>query len=225
MQQSRSILKEYFKTKKIPTEAQFAELIDSVPNIVEDGCVRSKNNGLILSPKGGNNTLLEIYSEELETDFAYTVKEPCWSLVLDDDKNIQLLDAEGTVVFSSATKKQSDLQGKKLKIPADKRWHTLQIDDSEIGQRMSARAYRIVGFYKHPHTKHYKFTEVNISHCNGRKLTMESPSKQWGIWFSKILFRWVIVNREICLQARSRRKKSQGNELMFHVSKLWECVD
>lgn len=225
MKQTREILKEYFKTKKIPTGEQFADLIDSIPNIIEDGCVRSRDKGLILSPKGDKNTLFEIYPEELETDFSYTVKRPCWSLVLDDDKNIQLLDANGMVVFSSATTKKENIQGKKLKIPADRNWHTLQIEDSEISQRMSCRAYRIVGFYKHPRTNNYKFTEVNISHCNGKRLKLESPSKQWGTWFSMIKFRWVLRNREIYLQARSRRSKSQGKELMFHVLKLWECVD
>lgn len=34
---NRSVLKSYFQKGAIPTEQQFAELIDSVSNIVEDG--------------------------------------------------------------------------------------------------------------------------------------------------------------------------------------------
>jgi len=36
---NRITLKTYFQTGKVPTEAQFAELIDSVPNIVDDGLI------------------------------------------------------------------------------------------------------------------------------------------------------------------------------------------
>lgn len=36
---NRSVLKSYFQKGAIPTEQQFAELIDSVSNIVEDGQV------------------------------------------------------------------------------------------------------------------------------------------------------------------------------------------
>ena len=34
---NRSVLKSYFQKGDVPTEQQFAELIDSVSNIVEDG--------------------------------------------------------------------------------------------------------------------------------------------------------------------------------------------
>ena len=36
---NRSVLKSYFQKGDVPTEQQFAELIDSVSNIVEDGQV------------------------------------------------------------------------------------------------------------------------------------------------------------------------------------------
>ena len=38
---NRSVLKSYFQKGDVPTEQQFAELIDSVSNIVEDGQVTS----------------------------------------------------------------------------------------------------------------------------------------------------------------------------------------
>lgn len=35
---SAEILKNYFKTGAIPTEAQFGDLIDSIPNLIGGGC-------------------------------------------------------------------------------------------------------------------------------------------------------------------------------------------
>ena len=35
----RNTLKEYFRKGAVPTEEQFAGLIDSVPNLIEDGQV------------------------------------------------------------------------------------------------------------------------------------------------------------------------------------------
>ncbi len=223
MQQSnRDILKEYFKSKKIPTGEQFAELIDSVPNIVEDGYIQSGENGLILSPHGEKNTLLNVHSEEIETD---SIQKPCWSLILDDDNQLQLINAEGATLFSTAVKKQEDTQKMEFKVHADRRWHTLPIEDGEISQRFGCRAYRIVAFYKHPRSGNYRFTEAIVSHRNGRKLEIISASKSYGIWFSRIKFRWKVVNRDIYIQVKCRRKISDNKEIQCHIFKLWECID
>lgn len=42
---NRSVLKSYFQKGDVPTEQQFAELIDSVSNIVEDGQVMRTPSG------------------------------------------------------------------------------------------------------------------------------------------------------------------------------------
>ena len=45
----RQTLKSYFKKGRIPTEEQFAALIDSLHNIREDGCLKvTGSDGLIL---------------------------------------------------------------------------------------------------------------------------------------------------------------------------------
>ena len=45
---NRSVLKSYFQKGDVPTEQQFAELIDSVSNIVEDGQVMRTPSGFSL---------------------------------------------------------------------------------------------------------------------------------------------------------------------------------
>ena len=50
----RHTLKSYFQKGDVPTEEQFAELIDSVPNIVDDGeAVRTEDGWALYPRKGG----------------------------------------------------------------------------------------------------------------------------------------------------------------------------
>lgn len=219
-QRDRKRLKGYFKTKSVPTDEQFAEFIDSIHNVVEDGKLQSGDDGLILSPRGEANTLLEVYSEDLETATEYVSKMPCWSLVLDYDNNIQLLNGDKDVVFSTAAGNRN----KYFKIPADSRWYTLHIEDSDIEQRKWCRAYRIMVCDKYSHLIRHRFTEVTASHYYGQKFKITSPRKRWGIWFSKVKFRWIIINGGVYLQMRSK-KNASSLEIKCHISKLWECTD
>ena len=58
----RHTLKSYFQKGDVPTEEQFAELIDSVPNIVDDGeAVRTEDGWALYPRKGG--------MMEADTDF------------------------------------------------------------------------------------------------------------------------------------------------------------
>ena len=47
----RHTLKSYFQKGDVPTEEQFAELIDSVPNIVDDGEAVRTEDGWALYPR------------------------------------------------------------------------------------------------------------------------------------------------------------------------------
>lgn len=49
----RKTLKGYFKKGSIPTEEQFATLIDSVPNIAEDGQAIRTTDGWSFFPEAG----------------------------------------------------------------------------------------------------------------------------------------------------------------------------
>lgn len=56
-QKNRKTLKSYFEKGDVPTEEQFAELIDSVPNIVDDGqVIRTKIAGLSIHRRTGSST-------------------------------------------------------------------------------------------------------------------------------------------------------------------------
>lgn len=75
---NRATLKSYFKKKLIPTEGQFAELIDGMINQKEDGIVKLEGNPLAIETSGAdanNRKVLDLYNS-----FGDAVPE--WSLAL-----------------------------------------------------------------------------------------------------------------------------------------------
>lgn len=220
----RKTLKGYFQTDSVPTSAQFEELIDSVYNLVEDGDLKNNGNGLVLRPSGENKTLLEIYPEDIDGNTSDIPSAPCWSLVMNNEKNIELVNADGVIVFSTGVKNNLVSGDKYMKVKADGNWHTLLFERSDTTLKFNCEAYRILAYYKCPHSINYKFTEVAVSHCDKRKLKLSSSSKHYGMWFSKIKFRWKTNGGDICLQVKSKRRMPANTDIQCNITKLWDCT-
>ena len=63
----RETLKSYFQRGDVPTEEQFAELIDSVPNIHEDGQAKvSPADGIRLFPSDKDGVVATVFSSDPE---------------------------------------------------------------------------------------------------------------------------------------------------------------
>ncbi|ACE85188.1 type 2 periplasmic-binding domain-containing protein [Cellvibrio japonicus] len=75
----RSALKNKFKKGRLPAEQDFANLIDSMVNILEEGFDRSANDGLRMS-QTGNGRLLSFYRN-------IAVDSPQWFLELGSSDN------------------------------------------------------------------------------------------------------------------------------------------
>lgn len=72
----RHTLKSYFQKGDVPTEEQFAELIDSVPNIVDDGeAVRTEDGWALYPRKGGKLTLTSDKGLAIKNEAG----EACWN--------------------------------------------------------------------------------------------------------------------------------------------------
>lgn len=61
-QKNRKTLKSYFEKGDVPTEEQFAELIDSVPNIVDDGQVIRTKNGWAFYPSQDGKLDIDLHT-------------------------------------------------------------------------------------------------------------------------------------------------------------------
>lgn len=81
---NRNTLKNFFKEGALPTEHQFADLIDSSLNVVDEGFEKSGKHGLELSLEGEGQSLISFFRKTQSS-------HPLWSMGLEPEQdNLQV---------------------------------------------------------------------------------------------------------------------------------------
>lgn len=239
---NREVLKLYFRSGSFPTEAQFADLIDSVPNLAEDGQTRSKNGGLLLYPITTDGLVASAYK-----DPDIIRKEggiPCWSFFIGNEKEFFLKNEKGETVLSLTQDKKlhiydeeverqttEDINGRPLQtncdyldIVADSAWHDLPIQKTSPKGISVSRVYRIIASYRTGREK-YRMTDVTASYCKGAFSKIVSRQKRWIFWKSPIRFRWKKRGDVFFLQIRGKKKKRGEEMIHCQIKELWNYFD
>lgn len=232
---NREILKSYFRSGSAPTESQFAELIDSVPNFAEEGQIRTKREGLLLYPGGGDGRMASAYIDPEELQEKGRV--PCWSFVLGDEKEFFVMNERGETVLSLTQDRQvhtyddrevEKQKGKEEKeyheMAADGYWHDLPVEFASAANASKCCIYHITASYRTGRNK-YRMTNVIASYCKGTGLKISSPQKRWGCWMSPIRLRWNRREEGTFLQMRGKEKKHGGSVIHYLITELYAQVD
>lgn len=196
---NRDTLKGYFKKGKTPTEEQFAELIDSTLNLVEDEQVIRIDSG---------------WSFAVTPEKTLVIKNEQAEIVMEvsQDKTFLLhgnLTVDETVTASTYKTKGGITPGEDyLTVPADKKWHDLPLDVSREG--FGCRVYRIYASFREQGTELCRLTRVTAIWLNFMEQRIESPEKHWWGWSGSIRFRWQERNGKPCLQMRSKKRLPSG---------------
>ena len=197
--EDRHTLKSYFQKGDVPTEEQFAELIDSVPNIVDDGeAVRTEDGWALYPRKGGKLTLT--------SDKGLAIKNEAGEALLElkQDKNIVLhasVQQEG-----GGDEPEPDPQDY-LVIEADKKWATLK-EITDIKE--SSRVYTVMALYRDREFGICKLTRAIAICLNNVEQWVESPRKHWWGWSGYIRLRWQADRDKTYLQIRSTSNSYSG---------------
>lgn len=204
---NRETLKGYFKKGGVPTEEQFAGLIDSVPNIVEDGQVQRTPDGWAFYPQHEGGMELALYKDVPENSGA----KPAWRLRVTGDKRLVICNENEETVLEMAQDKTVSVSGGKetptpagdegyFTIPADKKWHDVPVDFSK--RESSCRVFSIhascndtIGLCLLTHA-----TAVWMSNDDQH---VRSHQKHWWGWTGAVKIRWQGDSR---LQLRSRKR-------------------
>ena len=195
----RHTLKSYFQKGDVPTEEQFAELIDSVPNIVDDGEAVRTEDGWALYPRKGEKLTLT-------SDKGLAIKNEAGEALLElkQDKNIVLhasVQQEG-----GGDEPEPDPQDY-LVIEADKKWATLK-EITDIKE--SSRVYTVMALYRDREFGICKRTRAIAICLNNVEQWGESPRKHcWG-WSGYIRLRWQADRDKTYLQIRSTSNSYSG---------------
>lgn len=196
---NRDTLKGYFKKGKTPTEEQFAELIDSTLNLVEDEQVIRIDSGWSFAVTPGKTLVIKNEQAEIVMEVS-------------QDKTFLLhgnLTVDETVTASTYKTKGEPTPGEDyLTVPADKKWHDLPLDVSREG--FGCRVYRIYASFREPGTELCRLTRVTAIWLNFMEQRIESPEKHWWGWSGSIRFRWLDHGGKPCLQMRSKKRLPSG---------------
>lgn len=211
----RKTLKSYFQRGDVPTEEQFAELIDSVPNIVEDGQAVCTEKGWAFHPKAGGKMCVTLHEAE--------GKPAVWTLELTPDKGLAIANGAGETLLELKQEKKIILhasveqeEGGTEPVPApqdyrevkaDKRWTDLvEIADMKEGSRV----YTVIALYRDKDLGVCKLTRATAICLNSVEQRVESPRRHWWGWSGRIRLRWREKDGKTCLQIRSTRNSYSG---------------
>ena len=211
----RHTLKSYFQKGDVPTEEQFAELIDSVPNIVDDGEAVRTEDGWALYPRKGGKMGVSLHE---------AAGEPAaWKLTLTSDKGLAIKNEAGEALLELKQDKNIVLHASVqqegggdepepdpqdyLVIEADKKWATLK-EITDIKE--SSRVYTVMALYRDREFGICKLTRAIAICLNNVEQWVESPRKHWWGWSGYIRLRWQADRDKTYLQIRSPSNSYSG---------------
>ena len=211
----RHTLKSSHQKGDVPTEEQFAELIDSVPNIVDDGEAVRTEDGWALYPRKGGKMGVSLHE---------AAGEPAaWKLTLTSDKGLAIKNEAGEALLELKQDKNIVLHASVqqegggdepepdpqdyLVIEADKKWATLK-EITDIKE--SSRVYTVMALYRDREFGICKLTRAIAICLNNVEQWVESPRKHWWGWSGYIRLRWQADRDKTYLQIRSTSNSYSG---------------
>lgn len=227
---NREELKKYFKKGAVPTEEQFAGLIDSVANLVEDGQIMKTATGWAFCPEQGERLDIGLYAKESADETA----KPAWTISVTPDGKLIISNEKGEAVMEAAQDKSTVLHGRLtvedevtapaylvtggegttpggkdyIVIPADKQWHDLPIE--ALGEGFGSRVYHIYASSRERGTGLSQLTRATALWLNFMEQRIESPEKHWWGWSGGVRLRWQETNGKPSLQLRSKKRLPSG---------------
>ena len=227
---NRKTLISYFDKGKKPDSSHFADLIESMLNIVDDGLDKSPERGLLLSPLDNDGAVIEIRRNILEVT-------PSWIIALGDNGELQIKGQDEQEVLTFKTDGQliigqnhnvrlkvngsveaDSFIGGYLKntIPADGCWH-------DIGEKdYSCRGYHIVAACGLKGKGRYALAEVTAMYCFGKHRRIWNHRSWFGTRFNKIQFRWHREGINCGLQVRTRCNYGEDVLIHFQMNNLFD---
>lgn len=232
----RERLKSYFRKGCVPTEEQFASLIDSVSNLAEEGRVTATAaDGLRLFPAEERGAVAAFYAEEPGPEGA----APLWRLRLGAEGSLSLCDGAGEAVLTVDREKRVVVTGtllashlltggeeqpepEGLKIEADGRWHDLPVESAAGREPEGCRVYRITACWRNRRSGRYALCEVLASHSGAERCRVQSSCRHWWGWSGRIAVDWQRLRGRLYLRIRSRGTSRGSEFIRCRIETLWE---
>lgn len=222
---NRNTLKSYFRKGDVPTEEQFAELIDSVPNIVEDGQAVCTQEGWAFHPKAGGKMRVTLHEAEEKTAVWTLALTPGKGLAINNEAGETLLELkqDRRIVLKALIEKEEGGDGPERDPEnyrteeADKQWKDLiEITDGKD----TSHVYTVIAIYRDSNLGTCRLTRATAICLNPIEQWVESPRRHWWGWSGRIRLRWQTDGGRSVLQIRSTRNSRSG-KIYCRVTELF----
>ncbi|MBD78257.1 MAG: hypothetical protein CL840_04990 [Crocinitomicaceae bacterium] len=236
---NRESLKLVFKNGNRPNADNFASLIDSMVNKVDDGISKNLSDGLILSPEGGeSDRLLSFYRKIRDSEAQWTfelLNEELQGLGImqpmpnEKAKPRLFFNKNGNVgVNTTDPKTNFEVNGilgtdsrvgtaKLSTIPADGKWHTI------IANLNGCSAFEIMAQVGKKKAGKYALLHAHALSTFGKSRSkIRKTQAHYGWWWNKLSLRWIGSTYDYALQLRTRSNYGKDQQIKFHITKLWD---
>ena len=236
---NRSTLKNFFQRGHMPSERQFADLIDSMLNMVDEGFDKSPEDGLKISQLGENAALISFYHP---TD----LRRPTWIITCDKAKGqlvirngagkpVLILSSDGHVGVGRqmprhaldvagvmAAEGRTGVQGSAM---ADGEWHPI------VEGLHGCQALEIMAGVGKPKSGRYallRATALNTFHPGGfwtNLLNLKRPIRCQQAHYrsrcDRIMLRWQRSGDTYALALKTKRPYPEEIQVQYSVTHLW----
>ncbi|MFT3826066.1 MAG: hypothetical protein QM731_19245 [Chitinophagaceae bacterium] len=232
---NRTTLKNFFSIGNMPTQSNFADLIDSSLNIVDDGFYKSMDDGIVIAPSGKSEKLITFFDN---TEY----KNASWSFNLDTRKKDPALNIKNnknqcliyagqngnTGINTDAPISELHVNGFTTsdgrigsyaigEVPANGNWHAI------LPSLSGCHAFEIVAQAGKVNEGKYALLHAVAVATFGKSRTRIRKTQAYYGWFwDKIGLRWSGDTFDYSLQIKTRSHYGDKVNIRYHITKLWD---
>ena len=231
---SRDHLKKAFEKGAIPSQQDFANLVDSLSHKQEDGFI-TQEEGLKISPKGSTKKMITFFNNLSDlkprwgieqhpksgTDFGlnFVDQEGESRLFLKENGNVGIgslnptakLEVGGNIKMHGRRGTYSDGE-----VPGDSKWHN-------ITPRLNhCHAFDVMAKIGKPGRGLYSILHATaLSAFGNSSSSITKTEAHYGSFRNKLDVRWAGTTFDYYLQVRTKRNYGDGGMIRYYVTNLW----
>lgn len=241
---SREELKRFFRNGRLPSEKDFAQLIDSGINKLDDGFVKDDAHGLLIASTGGSKKFVSffrgteeaepfmIFERSVENNEALRITPFAENHEAATNNKSFFFHTNGSLGIGTTADEKYKLHINNGftgmyaragtyatdKVPANGKWHPV------LQSLNNCQAFEIVARTGIKHTGKFAMMHAIAVSAFGGKASnkVKKVCAHYGFFWNKLSVKWGGRLHDYSLLLRSNSNYGDGVYIYYHITKLWD---